>query len=60
MDIETTLLRRKAEQIEKGLTLLENTIHEIRWDLWKLKNPCQLLDEAIMEMESEERCDAPY
>lgn len=53
MDIETTLLLRKAEKIERGLQLLENTIHEIRWDMWKIKNPCHLLDEAIMEMEEE-------
>jgi len=55
MNIETTLLLRQIQQIERGLTLLENNIHDIRWDLYKLKNPSHLYDEAIMDMEMGER-----
>lgn len=54
MDFENILLRRELEHFERGLSALEVTICELRYEIYRLKNPQHAYEEAIAHMEGRE------
>jgi hypothetical protein len=54
MDFENILLRRELELLERGLSSLEVTICELRYEIYRIKNPQHIYDEAIRQMEMRE------
>lgn len=49
------VLLMQCETLERGLTALEYQIHEMRWELYRLRNPSQLVvdDFSVEEMMEE-------
>lgn len=60
MDFENILLRRELEHFERGLSALEIAICELRYEIYRLKNPQHAYEEAIRHMEEREVKNAPY
>ncbi len=54
MDIENILLRKELEHFERGLSALEVAICELKYEIYRWKNPQRAYEEAVAHMEGRE------
>ncbi len=51
MDFEKIVFLRELEHFERGLSAIEVAVCELRYEIYRLKNPQHAYEEAVAQME---------